>query len=685
MLKGKVNFYLILGIYVTLTSITISAYSQIPLKYIKEHDKAIIHTIFSPDNKSIACLTADKTIKIYNSETGELTKILDDKGEGDVTIAFSPDSKYLVSGSWDKSVKIWDLEKGKLLRKLIGHTEATRSVCFNNDGKFIASAGWGDIIKIWYAPTGVNLKNLKGHNQCVRSISFSPNGLFIASCGYDLQLKVWNLAIGNEVFSIKAADFPIECLKYSPDGKYIATAGLENSIKIWDATNGSLIKILKGHTDAVYSIAFSPDGKYLVSGGGDNIVKVWQIDKGIAIFDLKGHSLGIRSVDFSANGKLIVSGAIDKTMRVWDASFFGIIPLQNSQNLTSNLKNESIISWNEPNDNPALSFKRRIAVVAQINDMSFKNIQFFLNKTEYTKYSNNNSEVVKPTSVKITQDKKTEVSYDVYLDYIDNEIQLFAESYDHTSYVFSKPLAIKFFDLNEQLKTTNFKSLIISPEKYNDKKFNTDFERDNPEKFKGIIKTQENKLYNTVSNIYPKSNLELSKKGILKTIDSLALASKKQDVFSISISGIFIKNSENKIFFVSPDADFKDCDSSLLDIETFSNYLNKTAAFCILFINASPSLIQYPDGYTAASDNEIYNSVLKKISSKKDYAVYVISATEHLQLFDILANSLHPLNDLDNNNIIDFKEIITFLKKIYKVQYKYNGRYFPFFMNSPSN
>lgn len=685
MFKGRFKFYLLVIIHIALISFNSSVYSQIKLKFIKEHDKAIITTIFSPDNKSIACLTADKTIKIYNSQTGELVKILDDKGEGDVSIAYSPDSKNIVCGSWDKTVKIWDVEKGKVLRKLIGHTQATRSVCFNNDGKFIASAGWGDIIKIWYTPTGVNLRNFKGHNQCIRSISFSPNGLYLASCGYDLQLKVWNLSVGTEVFSIKAADFPIETLSYSPDGKYIATAGLENSIKIWDATNGSLVKILKGHTDAVYSIAFSPDGKYLVSGGSDNIIKIWKIDQGISVFDLKGHSLGIRTVAFSDDGKLIVTGAIDKTMRVWDASFLGIIPLQSNPEFSTNIKSENIISWNQPSENPSISFSRHTTVIAQINDMAFKNIQFFLNKTEYTKLDNNVPVVVKPVSVRVTQDKKTEVSYDVYLDYTENEIQLFAENSDHSSYVFSKPLFIKFFDLNEYIKTTNFISLIISPDKYLDKKFNSDFQKDKPDIFQGIIKTQESKLYNSVTNTYPTSIASLSNKNICSTIDSVVLNSKKQDLVSVSVSGIFIKNSENKVYFVSPDAEFKNCDTSLLDIELLSNYLNKTSAFTVMFINASKTLKNYPEGYSAANETEIYNSILKSIRSKKDYAVLVITSTEQLKLFEILANSFHPYNDLDNNNIIDLEEINTFFKKLYKIQYQYKGRYFPFFINNIPN
>lgn len=656
-------------------------YSQLSLKYKKNQEKAIISTIFSPDSKNIACLTADKTIKIYNSETGDLIKILDDNGEGEVCISYSPDGKFIVSGCWDKNLKIWDVEKGKLTRKMSGHIRATRSVCYNLDGKFIASAGWDDIIKIWYAPTGVNLRNLIGHTQCIRAIAFSPDGNCIASSGYDLELKVWNISDGSLVFSKKAADFPIETICYSPDGKYIATAGLENSIKIWDAQNGNLIKVLKGHSESIYSIAFSPDGKYLVSGSDDKIVKVWKVEQGISVFDLKGHSLGIRSVAFSPDGKFIVSGAIDKEMRVWDASFLSISPIKFQQINENSEQNERIISWEQPDYNPTTSFTRHVTVTAKINNPLFKSIQFFLNKTEYTKFVNNTIEVVKPMSVKVTQNNVTEVTYDVYLDNKDNEIQLFAESLDHKSYVFSKPLIIKYIDINEQLKSTNLKVLIISPEKYNDKKINSKFESANTNKFKEIIKTQEGKLYNSVNIISP----DLKVNNLINIADSVASTASKQDVYMLFISGLFVKDNNNKVYFVMPNASSKNFETNIVDIDNICNSISKTPAFGGIIIDVSHVCQTIPENFLQASQNDINNVVEKNLSGKKEYVKFIVTSSENLQIFDILVNSLHPLNDLDNNNVIDFEEIYSFLKKLYNVDYKYKGRYLPFFLYNPIN
>ena len=38
------------------------------------------------------------------------------------SVAISPNGKYIVSGSWDKTIKLWDINTGELIRTFKGHT-----------------------------------------------------------------------------------------------------------------------------------------------------------------------------------------------------------------------------------------------------------------------------------------------------------------------------------------------------------------------------------------------------------------------------------------------------------------------------------------------------------------------------------------------------------------------------------
>ena len=56
-------------------------------------------------------------------------------------IAITPDGNKIISSSYDKTLKVWDLESGHLLRSLEGHTWEVNAVAVTPDGRQIVSGG----------------------------------------------------------------------------------------------------------------------------------------------------------------------------------------------------------------------------------------------------------------------------------------------------------------------------------------------------------------------------------------------------------------------------------------------------------------------------------------------------------------------------------------------------------------
>ncbi|MDF5738486.1 MULTISPECIES: hypothetical protein [unclassified Nostoc] len=68
------------------------------------------------------------------------------------SVAFSPDGLTLVSGSDDKTIKLWDVQTGLLIITLFGHESYVESVAFSPDGKNVVSGGYDKTVKVWQMP-----------------------------------------------------------------------------------------------------------------------------------------------------------------------------------------------------------------------------------------------------------------------------------------------------------------------------------------------------------------------------------------------------------------------------------------------------------------------------------------------------------------------------------------------------
>ncbi|MEH1977938.1 MAG: ribosome assembly protein 4, partial [Nostoc sp.] len=199
------------------------------------------------------------------------------------SVGFSPDGKTLASGSGDKTIKLWDVSTGKAIKTLTGHSSLVNSVGFSPDGKTLASGSYDNTIKLWDVSTGKAIKTLTGHSSGVISVGFSPDGKTLASGSYDNTIKLWDVSTGKAIKTLTGHSSGVISVGFSPDGKTLASGSADNTIKLWDVSTDKAIKTLTGHSSLVNSVGFSPDGKTLASGSYDNTIKLWDVSTGKAI------------------------------------------------------------------------------------------------------------------------------------------------------------------------------------------------------------------------------------------------------------------------------------------------------------------------------------------------------------------------------------------------------------------
>ncbi|AZL53363.1 hypothetical protein EI285_01765 [Aliarcobacter skirrowii] len=270
------------------------------------------------DSDEIKCFTLDK-----NGNKKDNPSCLDKNINGhnkDVnSIAISSDNRYIVSGSSDKTVKLWEINSGKLLKTFTGHKNIVNSIAISSDNRYIVSGSADDTVRLWDFKSGKLLKTLNGHSNSVDSVVISSDSKYIVSGSLDKTVKLWDVNSGKLLKTLNGHSNWVDSVAISSDNRYIISGGWDKTVKLWDVNSGKLLKTLNGHSDIVLSVAISSDNRYIVSGG-DKTVKLWDVNSGKLLKTLSGHSKGVNSVAISSDNRYIVSGSSDKTVKLWDVN-----------------------------------------------------------------------------------------------------------------------------------------------------------------------------------------------------------------------------------------------------------------------------------------------------------------------------------------------------------------------------
>ncbi|HNY22202.1 MAG TPA: caspase family protein [Treponemataceae bacterium] len=301
----------------------------------------------SPDGMKIVTGTSEKSIVVWNAETGKNMQTLYGPSDTVDRVCFGNDGQYIFSSSEDGTVRRWDINTGAMAPVAVFSSSVLWGLCASPSGDFLAVSSDKEI-NVFAIPDGRSVARFSGTTDRFMGMAITPDGKFICAGSRSGRVYEWDILHARFVHSfdtqrgsfalralapdgkemvgqwpglgagfISLADEKISAVgdenmltlpaaAYSPDGRYYAFAYYEKNICVYDRANGAEISRYEGFPSRAVSLSFSGDGEFLAAGYADGTIRVFDRLSG-AMKELLSLVQGSCSrVGFSPDGRYLI-------------------------------------------------------------------------------------------------------------------------------------------------------------------------------------------------------------------------------------------------------------------------------------------------------------------------------------------------------------------------------------------